>query len=110
MPTTLIGNNVTLKVGNTGTTSLSCTGSATTTLYTVPANSYFILTGIYQKQTGSITVDDGSVTIATLSSAVGGYIAGAGGLYLGAGQRVRVQNNGATDTYVLCGILITNSP
>lgn len=99
-----------IKIASTTATSVSCpNGGVTTTVYTVPSGNYFILTGIYQKQTGSVFIDDGAGnTLLTLTSTVTGYHAAAGGLHLGAGERVRVTNSGATDTYVLFGTLFSN--
>jgi hypothetical protein len=104
----VIAANISPKISG-GYKSLTATTGGTAT-YTVPANSYFILSGYTQPNTGSIIVSMGGINYLTISSG-GGASSYLGGYHLGAGTVITYTNTAiSTQTAYLNGVEFINSP
>lgn len=103
-------NNTTVKVSG-GRVSLTA-GSLSSATYTVPANSYFILSSVYQPNTGSTEILDNGAAIITaqLSAAAGAYLFN-GGQYVGPGGKIRFTNGTlSSQTAIFMGVEFINTP
>lgn len=111
----IFANNVTIKISAAINATATVGGAATTTVYTVPANSYAIVTvcwlangagNVKLQNAGSVTTDM-SPNVAVSGTTI--FKIGDAQNYLGPGQVLKIVSTVGGDYYVT-GVCFVNSP
>jgi len=102
-------NNTTIKIGSQGTISQSVPASTNTIVYTVPANSYFLISGYTVPSPSSCNITVNNALTINISGEVSANFPG--GITISAGSTIYCDNGLILPgTFRIFGQLFTNTP
>jgi hypothetical protein len=102
-------NNTTIKIGSQGTISQSVPAGTNTIVYTVPANSYFLISGYTVPSTSSCSITVNNILNISISGDPDATFPG--GIIVSAGSTIYCFNGLIVPgTFRIFGQLFTNTP